>query len=160
MSTITIEGLDELQAMLDRAPDVIRRESELTVGALATESVEGVKDNIASAPRVDLNTLRGGIHFAIGAIPGGVQAIVKPSGEADRYDLFVEEDTRPHWPPSGALQGWADRHGIPEFLVRRAIATRGTKGIHMFAEEYEDLIKRSRHSVEALGLRIIQKAFR
>jgi hypothetical protein len=42
------------------------------------------------------------------------------------YAEFVETGTRPHWPPLAALQGWADRHGIPAFLVARAIAEHGT----------------------------------
>lgn len=49
-----------------------------------------------------------------------------------KYAPFVEFGTRPHWPPPGALQPWARRHGFPtgptgDFLVRRAIARRGTR---------------------------------
>ena len=48
------------------------------------------------------------------------------------YAPFVEYGSRPHWPPKGALQPWARRHGFPvglsgDFLVRRAISRRGTK---------------------------------
>lgn len=48
------------------------------------------------------------------------------------YAADVEFGMRPHWPPVGALQPWARRHGFPagpagDFLVRRAIARRGTK---------------------------------
>jgi len=47
------------------------------------------------------------------------------------YAPFVEFGTRPHFPPVGALRGWARRHGFPArggaFLVARAISRRGTK---------------------------------
>lgn len=55
------------------------------------------------------------------------------------YPIFVEEGTRPHWPPQSAnnpraagLRSWARRHGIPVFLVARAIARHGTQGKYMF----------------------------
>lgn len=44
------------------------------------------------------------------------------------YGLFVERGRRPgKFPPISAIQGWARRHGIPPFLVARAIARRGTR---------------------------------
>ncbi len=49
-----------------------------------------------------------------------------------KYAPYVEFDTRPHWPPKAALEGWARRHHIPVFVVQRAIARHGTKGHHMF----------------------------
>ena len=53
------------------------------------------------------------------------------------YTLFVEEDTRPHFPPPHALEGWAHRHGIPTFAICIAIARHGTKGKHMLAKAVE-----------------------
>ena len=48
------------------------------------------------------------------------------------YAPPVEYGSKAHWPPRGALQPWARRHGFPagprgDFLVRRAIARRGIK---------------------------------
>lgn len=43
------------------------------------------------------------------------------------YAIFVHEGTRPHFPPLAAIEGWADRHGIPPYLVARSIASKGTK---------------------------------
>lgn len=51
-----------------------------------------------------------------------------------QYGLYVHEGTRPHWPPvaetkpGGSIYRWAQKKGIPPFLVARAIARRGTKG--------------------------------
>ncbi len=59
------------------------------------------------------------------------------------YWKYVEEDTRPHWPPKAAIDRWIfikpviPRPGVkpptPEqlsFLIRRKIAEEGTKGTH------------------------------
>ena len=44
----------------------------------------------------------------------------------ESYTVFVLRGTRPHSAPWSALQGWADRHGIPVFLVWRSIKLHGT----------------------------------
>ena len=59
------------------------------------------------------------------------------------YWQYVEEDTKPHWPPKDAIDRWifikpVIPHGNPKppspeslsFLIRRKIATEGTKGTH------------------------------
>ena len=61
------------------------------------------------------------------------------------YWKYVEEDTKPHWPPKAAIDRWIfikpvlprpDGNGkIPtaeslSFLIRRKIAEEGTKGTH------------------------------
>ena len=43
------------------------------------------------------------------------------------YAPFVEFGTRPHAAPISALQGWADRHGIPVGAVFGSIKKKGTK---------------------------------
>ena len=48
-------------------------------------------------------------------------------GPSARYGLYVERGTRPHWPPRAPLEGWARRHGVPVFVVQRAIARKGTR---------------------------------
>ena len=85
------------------------------------------RDIVTNTP-VDVGFLSAGIQPIIQDLVGAVT----PIGEAKKYAPFVEYDTRPHWPPIGAVQGWADRHGIPPYLVARSIALYGTKGAHMF----------------------------
>lgn len=149
---------DELAAALRDAPVAIRNESKTLVRDLAWDAQRDVMDRILGAPRVDLGELGSGIDVDFGPIPDGFQAVVHPSEAADRYAIFVEEDTRPHWPPPGALSGWADRHGIPEFLVARKIAQEGTEGIHMFAEAWDKLISRNlRQQVTNMGRRILNR---
>lgn len=72
---------------------------------------------------------------------------------ADRYGLYVELGTRPHFPPPGALDGWVKRHigvvsrlGITgdrevrevAFLIGRKIARQGTKGQFFFERALEE----------------------
>ena len=90
---------------------------------------------------VDTGRLRSSIASQVNE----TQAII---GSNVAYAPYVEFGTRPHWPPQGALQPWAQRHGFPagkagDFLVRRAISRRGTR-----AHPY--LIPALRESVEEI----------
>lgn len=79
------------------------------------------------------------------------------------YWKYVEEGTRPHWPPISAIAHWVqikpviprpdEKGNIPSqqslaFLISRKIAEKGTQGTHDLKETtdallgyYEDLIK-------------------
>ncbi len=57
------------------------------------------------------------------------------------YVTYVEEGTSPHWPPSAPLKLWAIRKFGDErigYAVARAIAARGTKGVHMFQRAWNE----------------------
>jgi hypothetical protein len=66
-----------------------------------------------------------------------VRGFVGYAGMSSRYIGFVNDGTRPHWPPIGPLAYWAARKfGYPVgsaqaqragYLVARAISRRGTK---------------------------------
>jgi hypothetical protein len=43
------------------------------------------------------------------------------------YAPWVEEGSNPHWPPHGALAGWASRHGWTESAIRYIISVKGTQ---------------------------------
>jgi hypothetical protein len=68
----------------------------------------------------DTGALRRSIGFIFAENAGQVR-VESP------YGMWVHEGTRPHWPPPQATAGWALRHGIPNFLVGRAISERGTR---------------------------------
>jgi hypothetical protein len=53
------------------------------------------------------------------------------------YVGWVLSGTPPHWPPMAAVAGWAQRHGIPPFLVARAISKKGTKANPFFDRAWE-----------------------
>lgn len=86
--------------------------------------------------------LRASIYSRIRGTATGIRGEV---GTPAVHGLPVEEGTKPHWPPRGALADWVrlklgvDPDDVPsvEFLIRRKIARRGTDGVHMFEEGYE-----------------------
>ena len=59
------------------------------------------------------------------------------------YARYVEEGTKPHWPPLRALQPWASRHGFGRgmrgaWLVAKIIAKKGTKATKFFEKARAD----------------------
>ena len=117
---IQIEGADRLRKVMEH-PQFIRGplKNFLTRSAFIVELKEKEK-----AP-VDTGRLRSSITTVL-------QPFKAMVGPTVFYAPYVEYGTRPHWPPKGALQPWAARHGFPagslgDFLVRRAIARRGTR---------------------------------
>ena len=83
------------------------------------------------------------------------------------YWRYVEEDTRPHWPPVSAILRWvqikpviprpdaAGRIPTPRqlaYLIGRKIAMKGTKGSHDLADAVAEMNSRYRERLsEALG---------
>jgi len=64
------------------------------------------------------------------------------SGKQAPYARFVEEGTRPHFPPVGALRLWAGRVLGDErlaFVVARAISRRGSRGRFMFRNAWRQI---------------------
>lgn len=59
------------------------------------------------------------------------------TGSNVEYAPYVEMDTRPHWPPPGVLDLWAQRHHANAFLVARAISRRGTYGKHSLQNAFD-----------------------
>jgi hypothetical protein len=152
---IVVIGLDEFILKMDEFPEVFKKVVEDRGGKFAEKTQKGVQSRIRNAPRVDLGELLHGIHYEEKKIPNGIQFTVKPSDKADKYAIFVEKDTRPHFPPIRALQGWADRHNIPVYAVAMAIAKHGTKGIHMFEEEFKVVMANAQKEANRMGKEIV-----
>ena len=88
------------------------------------------------------------------------------------YWRYVEEDTRPHWPPVSAILRWvqikpvisrpdaAGRIPTPRqlaYLIGRKIAREGTKGSHDLADAVEEMNRRFADRLsEALGRDVSQ----
>ena len=73
---------------------------------------------------VDTGRLRASIMPEVKSMNNEIMGIV---GSNVVYAPYMELGTRAHWAPPGALALWARRHGVSEFVIRRAIAMRGTK---------------------------------
>lgn len=86
----------------------------------------------------------------------GDHGFVGYGGYPSTYIGFVNDGTRPHWPPIEAMAYWAARKfgyavGSAEarrmgFLVARSISRKGTKGQHFI----ETIVARERSRVQAM----------
>jgi len=149
-ASLKIDGLERFQRGLQTA--TAATPAELRVAMVeATLIVEGEARRLA--PR-DTGRLQGSISSRIS---GGGASIVGEVGPSVAYGLYVERGTRPHWPPTAALGGWARRHGISPFAVARGIARKGTR-----AQPFvQPALEKNRGRVEAVfmkvGARILAK---
>lgn len=101
--------------------------------------VEEIANEARLRTPADTGILRGAIATKV---TQGVSATHLVQGEVFTgrqapYALYVEEGTRPHFPPRAPLEAWARRKlgdGRLWFVVARAIARRGTRARHMFRD--------------------------
>jgi hypothetical protein len=101
------------------------------------EIVKGAQDMKRTAQSytpVDLGELRDSIGVKTSLSPKVVTSEVSTNVS---YAPPVEYGSRPHTPPLQNLEGWADRHHIPAFLVQRSIAQKGTRPNFMMTRGYE-----------------------
>lgn len=78
---------------------------------------------VKNAPS-DTGMLKRSIKDEVYRAGGG--KVVGIIGSDLKYSPFLEYPCRPHWPPPGALAGWASRHGWREFDIRYRISLIGT----------------------------------
>lgn len=98
--------------------------------------------------------LKDGNHIATGNLYNSVKSYVNVDGkyfevdfEMPDYGEYLEEGTRPHFPPTDAIENWIrvkrivprrdDQGKLPTekqlaFLISRKISEDGTKGTHLF----------------------------
>lgn len=97
-----------------------------------------VANQVREETPADTGLLRASINTGEG---NGVRQmgndLVGVVGSNKSYAPFVENGTRPHFPPPLALAGWAERVGANPFAVARAIAKKGTKARRMFGKVLE-----------------------
>lgn len=112
--TVRVEGLDEALRKLD--PRMVDRPCRnfLERGSIL------VQNEARRLAPVDTGQLRASIDRDVGAR----EAVI---GTNEDYAPYVEKGTRPHFPPVGAVAGWARRHGMEPYAVARAIARAGTR---------------------------------
>jgi len=155
MFQITVIGEKELQRKLKKTAGSISRLAQQEIKPVAEDTKKGIQRRIEDAPRVDRGVLLRGMRAKNRSSRARAEFVIRPGEAGDRYAIFVEKDTRPHWPPISALQGWADRHNIPVYAVAQKIAREGTTGIHMFEEEWNVLTGKARRLATRIGQRIL-----
>ena len=111
-----------------------------------------------------------------------VSAMIQEGDEAwtvtinlNEYWKYVENDTRPHWPPPSAILRWVeikpvlphpDANGrIPSprslaYLIGRKISREGTTGSHDFKTAQETTIERFRVRIRVAMVRDVQNYIR
>jgi HK97 gp10 family phage protein len=138
-----------------------RQVLEEEVGQALSVLVEELADQARRNTPVDRGILRGAIATEL--LRGPDAGILFRGrvfvGAQAPYGIFVEEGTRPHFPPVAPLEAWAKRKfGRPGlgYAVARAIARRGTKGHHMLRNAFEAM----RPKVEPALARALSRAVR
>lgn len=143
---VRIYGLEELERAMRKAPELVHREMHRAM----TKSTMVVEEKTKRETPVDTGRLRASWNSRVEGFGTDIRGVV---GTKVFYAPYVEYGTRPHWPPPGALATWAKRHGIPEFVVARTIAARGTKGRKMLTTALEESIRK----IEALFSKAIDR---
>ncbi len=118
---IEVKGMKELQRKHEAA---LREMKGGLVFDAVTKSMMLVQRSAKINAPVDTGRLRASITPTVKVVgEGNVQGIV---GSNVEYAPYMELGTDPHWPPPGALDVWARRHGIASgFIVARAISIKG-----------------------------------
>jgi len=147
--TIKVTGAKELNAALASAPKTLEDETHraMSTGLLLLEA-----DMKRATPR-DTGRLQGSIHHTI---TGSGASLTGKVGSSQAYGVFVEKGARAHFPPIAAISGWARRHGVPPFLVARAIARRGTKAQPFMEPAFHKNRARIEQLFEKIGLQVAQ----
>jgi hypothetical protein len=134
---VTVEGLDELIERFDNADSNVHRIGKAFLRDLSNFGVKQAQIEILNKGAVDTNELIQGMRYDLSDSP--LESIIQPSDTAQKYAAAVDQGSKPHFPPIEALQGWADRHGIPVWAVARKIARDGTAPRFFWIATYEAL---------------------
>ena len=127
--SISIAGLDALERGMREAPHY---SGLVLTGAMREATLLAQREWQENMPRGATGLTAGSIHSDVSSTPAGVLGVV---GSSQPSAVWVELGTRPHMPPSEALQPWVQAvlgisdpkevHNVA-FLVARKIARKGT----------------------------------
>jgi len=155
--SIRVEGVEELVEDFTNAKHIIDRRAKAYLNDLGGWGVGRAKAYTLDAGAVDLGELVQGLHHKTKSTSQGWETTIRPSDEADKYAIYVERGTRPHFPPISKLQGWADRHGIPVWAVAKKIAREGTEPRWIFRNTFNDLHSHVESTVDDFLIEIVRQ---
>ena len=131
----------DIKAEITNYKEVQARMTGIVKGLRGEPLLNGMRQSVLIVQReakieapVDTGRLRASIVPEVTRRGNTVVGIV---GSNVEYAPYVEFGTRPHWPPPGALEVWARRHGMSEFAIRRKIAMYGTEGKRYLQGSFE-----------------------
>ncbi len=121
MWEIKINNLDKIQKLIMNYP----MQSAMNFNEAITKTLIAVERYAIMGAPVDTGRLRSNWRLSVQMLRGELV-------NTTDYAIFVAKGTKPHWPPIKAITKWANRKGIPPFLVARSIARKGTKANPFF----------------------------
>jgi HK97 gp10 family phage protein len=114
---IKVEGLNEMIDVFAQSPALASRQLNNAI----KKSIFYIQGKAKRNAPVDVGFLRNsGFSTSFSTLKGTLR-------NKAPYAIFVHDGTAPHFPPIDAVTPWAERHGIPPFLVARSISFKGTK---------------------------------
>jgi hypothetical protein len=151
---LTVEGLNELIERFHSADGNIRRVSKSFLREMSIYGVKQAQIQILNKNAVDTNELIQSLHYDFSS--DGMESVIQPSDAAQKYAVPLDQGSKPHFPPIEALQGWADRHGVPVWAVARKIAKKGTKARRFWKPTFDDLDKHVAGEVSDFGEELLR----
>lgn len=152
--SMQVDGIDRLEEALVEAPQI----TEKVLRGAMTEAVIVTQREVVDRTPVAWGNLHGSIAHQVQVAGGVVEGIV---GTNATYALWVEDDTKPHWPPLEPLIAWVRKKGLSGVYslktkrrlgnkdvqaeqdrgiawgIALKIHAQGTKGVHMFRDGLE-----------------------
>lgn len=121
MWEIKINNLEKMRNLIMNYPT----QSAMNFNEAIAKTLIGVERYAIMGAPVDTGRLRSNWRLSVQMLRGELT-------NTTNYAIFVAKGTKPHWPPIKAIEKWANRKGIPPFLVARSIARKGTKANPFF----------------------------
>lgn len=134
--TVNVKGLDALILKLGHVTDPVKGMVE-EAGRYGWAQLK-----VFAKPHPgDKGTIGNASKFEFGGVGLAIQARISPLPSMKGIARVIEEGRKPgKGPPFKAIEKWGLAHGMAPktgWKLRSAIKTRGTKGVHMFAQAAE-----------------------
>ena len=124
---VKITGVDEIVSQFMKAPKIVAKHANDAIKKTIFTLLANARVNTP----VDRGFLRGAAMVTTFEEMKGMLKNQAP------YAVYVHEGTGPHYGPYKAIEGWANRHGLPPWAVKRSIMRKGTKAKPFFTDSVE-----------------------
>ena len=141
-------AINAVKKAITRAPQIFREE---LLTAMDIALIKGKAVAIQQAPA------------AFGTLRKGITAFVDPTElrgflhSQASHSAFVNNGTKPHFPPVAALEDWARLKGVSPFAVAKSIAKKGTKAVPFFTNGSIEARKSFGEELPRAAARAIQR---
>lgn len=129
---LKVGGLDRLQALIEKAPEVGIKQANATIQAVLTVVDNNLKKE---APRGVTGKLRSTFTREFRPLEGTIK-----SGRP--YAQDVEYGTKPHTVPYDEIAPWAKLRGLSPWAVIKSIEKKGTKANPFFQRALDNSVDR------------------